>query len=141
LPTPSPNPRLTTPKLGDLAPSQPTYSPPTASPARPWQPTPEPIETAQDAKAWAQRNLTPDEYTALYWIVWSESKWDPAAVNRSSGACGLGQFWPCSKMADSLPNWPTEPIAQLRDYVIPYAVNKYGSLQGAWLMWQRRGWW
>ena len=94
-----------------------------------------------DAKAWALANLTPSEWTALYWIVWHESGWRPDAVNSRSGACGLGQFWPCSKMADSLPNWPTEPIAQLRDYVIPYARAKYGSIEGAWLMWQRRGWW
>jgi hypothetical protein len=120
--------------------SQPTYSPPTPSPAR-VGPTPVPPETVEQAKAWAQRELSPDDYQALYWIVWSESKWDPAALNSRSGACGLGQFWPCSKMADGLPDWPTQPIAQLRDYVIPYAVNKYGSLPGAWLTWQRRGWW
>ncbi len=104
-------------------------------------PTAAPIPTVEDAKAWALATLGPRDYQALYWIVWSESKWDPAAVNRRSGACGLGQFWPCSKMSATLPDWRVQPIAQLRDYVIPYARKKYGSLPGAWAAWQRRGWW
>ena len=113
-------------------PANPTYSPPTPSPAPAWRPTPVPIPTVADAQVWALAELGPAEYAALDHIVTYESHWDPAAVNKRSGACGLGQFWPCSKMSDTLPDWATRPLEQLRDYVIPYGLHKFGSLRAAW---------
>jgi hypothetical protein len=110
-------------------------------PPRPNRIAPDPPETVADAQAWALATLSANDYTALYWIVWSESKWDPAAVNRRSGACGLGQFWPCSKMSATLPDWRVEPIEQLQFYVIPYARHKYGSLSAAWAFWAAHGRW
>lgn len=91
--------------------------------------------------AWARATLSPADYQGLYWIVWHESHWRPDALNPWSGACGLAQFWPCHKMSNTLPDWRLMPLEQLRDYLIPYAVKKYGSLSNAWAYWQRHGRW
>lgn len=55
-------------------------------------------------------------------IVTGESGWNPNAVNKSSGACGLGQQLPCGK-------WPgawNDPVAALK------AMNSYVQAYGGW---------
>jgi hypothetical protein len=85
-----------------------------------------------EAQAWAYATLGAREYNALYQIVWFESKWNPAAVNTYGGACGLGQSWPCSKLSSLVPDWPTNPIGQLRLWLIPYCHQKFGTFVNAW---------
>jgi hypothetical protein len=92
------------------------------------------------AKEWARETLGPAEYGALDRIVWNESRWDPAAVNPRGGACGLGQSWPCSKLSSAVPDWPTQPIEQLR-FFISYGKARYGSLRNAWAYWCAHGRW
>jgi hypothetical protein len=81
------------------------------------------------------RTLSPADWYALDHIVYNESRWKADALNPRGGACGLGQFWPCAKMSATLPDWRVQPLAQLRDYVIPYGRNKFGSLPNAWAYW------
>lgn len=63
---------------------------------------PEPIKTqptllvAQSAKP----NVTLNEDAAFNELVRRESRGDPLAVNKTSLACGLGQFLPCRKLLD-----------------------------------------
>ena len=110
--------------------------PPTRSLIAPDPPPP----TVAQAKAWARETLGPAEYGALDRIVWNESRWDPAAVNPRGGACGLGQSWPCSKLSSAVPDWPTQPIEQLR-FFISYGKARYGSLRNAWAYWCAHGRW
>lgn len=100
-----------------------------------------PPPTVADTKEWARLTLSPEDYAALDGIVRNESHWDPSAVNPRGGACGLGQAWPCSKLSDLVPDWQVQPIEQLRVWLIPYALHRYGSLEGAWRYWLNHGRW
>ena len=68
-------------------------------------------------------------------IVTRESGWNPNAVNKSSGACGLGQQLPCGKWAGA---W-NDPIAALKAMTI-YVDNRYGGWAGAVAFWNRMHW-
>lgn len=69
-------------------------------------------------------------------IYQKESGNNPGAINKSSGACGLGQAWPCSKMKCSLTDYACQDA-----YFTNYAVNRYGSWGKAWAFWQQKHWW
>ncbi|MFD2417265.1 aggregation-promoting factor C-terminal-like domain-containing protein [Amycolatopsis pigmentata] len=72
-------------------------------------------------------------------IITRESGWNPHATNPDSGAYGLAQALPGSKMARSGPNWRTDPATQLawmRDYV----TARYGGACNAWSFWQTHHW-
>lgn len=63
-------------------------------------------------------------------IVSRESGWNPNSVNKSSGACGLGQQLPCGK-------WPgqwNDPVAALRA-MNSYVVGRYGGWPQANAFW------
>lgn len=55
-----------------------------------------------------------------------ESSWRPEAVNQSSGACGLAQALPCSKIGSE---WK-DPIVALK-WMNDYVNNRYGGWQQA----------
>ena len=72
--------------------------------------------------------------------LWNrESSWNLNAVNKRSGACGIPQSLPCSKMAsvgaDYRTNYKTQIIWGLR-----YISARYGSPSGAWSHSQQKGW-
>jgi hypothetical protein len=68
-------------------------------------------------------------------IVTRESGWNPNAVNRSSGACGLGQQLPCGKWAGA---W-NDPVAALRA-MTGYVNARYGGWAGAVAFWNTHHW-
>lgn len=68
-------------------------------------------------------------------IVQRESGWNPNATNRSSGACGLAQALPCSKV----PGNPYDPVDSLR-WMNGYVTNRYGGWEGAYNFWQANHW-
>lgn len=68
-------------------------------------------------------------------IVTRESGWNPNAVNKSSGACGLGQQLPCGKWAGA---W-NDPVAALRAQH-QYVKDRYGSYAGAVGFWNINHW-
>ncbi len=70
------------------------------------------------------------------YIVSHESGWNPNATNRSSGACGLVQALPCSKV----PGNGYNPVDNLR-WGTGYAVGRYGSWAGAYSFWISNNWW
>ena len=116
-------------------------------PSDPPTPTPLPTlstPTVAQARAWAMQTLGPKEYHCLDLVITYESKWDPLAVNKRSGAMGLPQAVPGSKMASAGADWRTNPETQLR-WAIWYGQTKYGSLCNAAMFelgwWDRHGGW
>lgn len=67
------------------------------------------------------------------WLINKESGCNPGAVNKSSGACGIPQALPCSKLGTS------DPVAQIR-WMQDYVVRRYGSWANAVAFHQRNNW-
>ena len=90
---------------------------------------------------WMSRaGISPSDYGYVNYIVTRESHWNPLARNRSSGATGLCQALPGSKMASAGSDWATNPITQLR-WCNGYAVGRYGSWAKAYQFWTANHWW
>lgn len=72
--------------------------------------------------------------------LWNrESGWNPNAHNKSSGAHGVPQSLPASKMASEGADYYTNGYTQIR-WGLKYIKNRYGSPSGAWAHSQRTGW-
>lgn len=65
-----------------------------------------------------------------------ESGNNPGAINKGSGACGLGQALPCSKMPCSLTDYNCQDT-----FFTNYMVNRYGTWEKAMAFWQANRWW
>lgn len=98
------------------------------------------VPTVADAQAWALRLLGPRDYNCLYGIVWHESHWNPYASNHEgSGAYGLPQALPGSRMASAGADWQENPETQIR-WLIWYTTTKYGGLCQAAAFRDAHGW-
>jgi len=73
------------------------------------------------------------EWNAMYQIVKHESGFNPNAVNKKSGACGLFQANPCSKMGG------TALENQVR-WGMNYIRARYGTPSKAWAFWTAHRW-
>ena len=72
--------------------------------------------------------------------LWNrESGWNPNAVNKKSGACGIPQSLPCSKMSSFGSDYRTNGRTQIR-WGLNYIKNRYGSPSQAWNHSQQKGW-
>ncbi|MCP9988252.1 transglycosylase SLT domain-containing protein [Streptomyces sudanensis] len=91
------------------------------------------------ARAVAQKIVPAGQYTCFSEIVERESGWDHTATNASSGAYGLVQALPASKMASAGPDWKTNPATQV-EWGLDYMNDRYGSPCGAWKFWQANHW-
>ncbi|WP_329133809.1 transglycosylase SLT domain-containing protein [Streptomyces sp. NBC_00670] len=96
--------------------------------------------TSSSAQAIAHQ-MIPDaaQYAAFSNIVSHESGWNVSATNASSGAYGLVQALPGSKMASAGPDWKTNPATQIK-WGLDYMNSRYGSPVGAWNFWQTHHW-
>ena len=74
------------------------------------------------------------QYQCLVHLWQRESNWLYSAYNRGSGATGIPQAVPGSKMRSSGADWRTNPLTQVRWGLA------YGSPCGAWNHSQARGW-
>jgi hypothetical protein len=72
-------------------------------------------------------------------IIMRESKWDVNATNPSSGAYGIPQALPGSKMATIASDWRTNPATQII-WGIEYMKDRYGSPCSAWGFKSSHGW-
>ncbi len=79
------------------------------------------------------------QYQCFSWIVSRESGWNYRATNASSGAYGLVQALPGSKMASAGADWRTNPATQIK-WGLSYMNNRYGSPCGAQQFWEANGW-
>jgi hypothetical protein len=68
-----------------------------------------------------------------------ESGWRVNAMNSSSGAYGIPQSLPGSKMATAGSDWRTNPATQI-EWGLGYIRDRYGSPCGAWGFKQSHGW-
>ena len=76
------------------------------------------------------------EWGYVDYVVTRESGWNPNATNARSGACGLEQALPCSKV----PGNGYHPIDNLR-WADGYAKARYGGWSGAYEFWISHNWW
>ncbi|MDO4781079.1 MAG: ubiquitin-like domain-containing protein [Candidatus Saccharibacteria bacterium] len=83
----------------------------------------------------AAAGIPRDQWGYADWLVKKESGWNPNAVNRSSGACGLAQALPCSKVGAD----PYNPVVSLR-WMHGYVLRRYGSWEAAVAHSKARGW-
>ncbi|MGW0564105.1 aggregation-promoting factor C-terminal-like domain-containing protein [Streptomyces sp. NPDC003016] len=87
------------------------------------------------------QQMIPDaaQYQCFDNIVSHESGWNPQATNASSGAYGLVQALPASKMSSAGSDWKTNPATQI-EWGLDYMNDRYGSPCDAWGFWQSNGW-
>lgn len=74
-----------------------------------------------------------NQLNSLEQIIFHESGFNPKALNKSSGACGIFQSLPCTKMLST----------SLQDQVqwgFNYIKVRYGTPNNAWAFWQTHGW-
>ncbi|BDZ31228.1 tape measure protein [Lactiplantibacillus brownii] len=86
-----------------------------------------------------QAGFSSSEYAAANKIISQESGWNPRAVNPSSGAYGIPQSLPASKMASAGSDWRTNPITQLK-WMKSYVDGRYGGTNQALAYRNRVGW-
>ncbi|MEU8763191.1 transglycosylase SLT domain-containing protein [Streptomyces sp. NPDC048659] len=87
----------------------------------------------------AKKIVPAAQYASFSKIVEHESGWNHTATNSSSGAYGLVQALPGSKMASAGSDWKTNPATQIK-WGLDYMNERYGSPNGAWNFWQSHGW-
>ena len=79
------------------------------------------------------------QYSCLDALWTRESNWNPYAQNSSSGAYGIPQALPGSKMASFGSDWATNPQTQIK-WGLSYISLSYGSPCGAWYHSESYGW-
>jgi len=73
-------------------------------------------------------------------LLWTrESNWNPLAHNPSSGAHGIPQSLPGSKMASVGADWYSNPVTQIT-WGLGYIQDRYGSPCSAWGHSEAVGW-
>lgn len=89
----------------------------------------------------AAAGISPSDYGYVDYIVSNESGWQYWIVNHEgSGATGLGQALPASKMAPYGADYLTNPVTQLK-WANAYAVERYGSWYNAYIFWSNHRYW
>lgn len=86
------------------------------------------------AEAPASYSMPADQAKAF--IYSHESGNNPGAINEGSGACGLGQALPCSKLPCSLSDYACQDA-----WFTNYMLQRYGSWANAVSFWQANRWW
>ena len=79
------------------------------------------------------------QFSCLQPLWNAESGWNASASNPSSGAYGIPQALPGSKMASAGPDWQTSAATQIR-WGLGYIRSVYGSPCAAWSHEQADGW-
>ena len=79
-----------------------------------------------------------DQFSCFDWIIKHESNWNVHAQNPSSGAYGLPQSLPGSKMASVASDWRDNPATQII-WGAKYMKERYGSPCGAKSHWESAG--
>ena len=74
------------------------------------------------------------------YIIEHESGWNYRAVNASSGATGVCQALPGSRMATAGSDYLDNPVTQLK-WCHSYANERYGGWQQAYNAWRSQNWW
>lgn len=91
------------------------------------------------AQKYALSKIGRYQYNCLYILFNRESHWRTHAHNSSSGAYGIPQALPGSKMARFGDDWRDNPITQVR-WGLWYIKNRYGTACNALQHSYRTGW-
>lgn len=83
--------------------------------------------------------LGDDQYNCLVALWDRESHWNVYSSNSSSGAYGIPQALPGSKMASAGADWATNPATQIT-WGLGYIASRYGDPCGAWTHSEDAGW-
>ncbi|KJK41096.1 hypothetical protein UK15_04745 [Streptomyces variegatus] len=90
-------------------------------------------------QAMARQIVPSGQFQCFSNIVDHESDWNYKAVNPSSGAYGMFQALPGSKMSSVGADWRTNPATQIK-WGLNYMNDRYGSPCEAWSFWQANNW-
>ena len=82
---------------------------------------------------------TENDFNCLVKLWERESNWNPNAHNKSSGAHGIPQSLPASKMASEGSDYMTNYKTQVK-WGLKYIKNRYGTPANAWAFWQSHKW-
>jgi uncharacterized protein YabE (DUF348 family) len=86
------------------------------------------------ARGWDQQ-----EFACLDSLWTKESNWRVNAANSHTGAYGIPQALPGTKMASAGADWRTNPSTQIA-WGLGYIANRYGTPCAAWAHSQAQGW-
>lgn len=90
--------------------------------------------------SWArQAGVSESDLSAALELIYHESGCRVNATNSSSGAYGIPQALPGSKMASAGSDWQTNPVTQIR-WMASYVTGRYGGWQQAWAYWSSHHW-
>ncbi|MFI6287000.1 transglycosylase SLT domain-containing protein [Streptomyces sp. NPDC051018] len=92
-----------------------------------------------EVKSMARQMIPADQFQCFSNIVERESGWRYTAQNPSSGAYGLVQALPGTKMSSAGADWRTNPATQIK-WGLNYMNSRYDSPCGAWSFWQANRW-
>ncbi|WP_330332365.1 transglycosylase SLT domain-containing protein [Streptomyces sp. NBC_00536] len=101
--------------------------------------TPKSSYTISELKSIAAQIVPSGQLQCFSNIVDAESTWNYLAVNDSSGAYGLVQALPGSKMNSVASDWRTNPATQIQ-WGLNYMNERYGSPCSAWSFHQANDW-
>lgn len=87
----------------------------------------------------AEQGWSASQFVCLDKLWMRESTWRWNARNPSSGAYGIPQALPASKMASAGSDWRTNPATQM-EWGLDYIEDRYGTPCGAWGHSQSTGW-
>ncbi len=87
----------------------------------------------------ASAGMGSDQANCLLWLWNRESGWRTNAYNSSSGAYGIPQSLPGSKMAVTGADWRTNYVTQV-NWGLAYISSRYGTPCGAWAHSEATGW-
>ncbi len=87
----------------------------------------------------ADRGWSGAQWSCLESLWQRESNWDPTARNPSSGAFGIPQSLPGSKMATAGSDWETNPATQIA-WGLGYIGDRYGTPCSAWAHSEANNW-
>jgi hypothetical protein len=80
----------------------------------------------QDARNYALRRIGAVQFKCLDALFDRESHWNPRAHNHRSGAYGIPQAVPGSKMRKAGKDWLTNPTTQVK-WGLTYVQGRYGT--------------
>jgi hypothetical protein len=101
-------------------------------------------EAVRDPKSYAiklvqERGWSDGQFQCLDRLWTRESNWKYRASNAGSGAVGIPQALPGSKMAAVASDWQTNPVTQMK-WGLNYITQRYGTPCSAWAHSQQTGW-
>jgi hypothetical protein len=97
------------------------------------------VTSPEENRSYAQSIMSAEDFACFNTIAMRESGWRTDASNPSSGAYGVPQALPGSKMASAGADWQTNGRTQV-NWMVSYINGRYGTPCGAVDFWDRNHW-